>query len=220
MEPLDPDGNRVVDMETGDIYSWDDSQGMYLLEEPEKEIVTEYVGIQVNQDNSELSDVQDSVSDLEVQVEELEEELELLSDYDASPDHNLGTSNLSIFQGLVSKVPFGEHYVYWRDGQYSYKFAYGDLSWDGSEFTGADEITICTYVANTTGYQADYYWQVSYDLSFSLDPGDRLVYSDLGDFPGLGEREVQKYVAITAYTCFGVMLFGLFDRLRRACFRR
>lgn len=225
MEPLDPDGNRVVDIETGDIYIWDESKEMYVLDETE--VVTEYVPVEVNSDDGEPSDLQNTVSDLEVQVMALEEEVETLSDevalmsaYDATSDYNLGTTNQAIFSGLVSKVPFGQHYVYWRDSQYSYKFAYGDISLEGTEFVGSGEVTICSYDSTSTNYNSYYTWAVTTDSNFSLSAGNRLVYSDLGTYPGMGEKEVQKYVAITAYVAFGAVLFVLFDRLRSACFRR
>lgn len=212
-------------METGDIYVWDDTQEMYVLEE--QEVETEYVAVQVDSDNGESSDLADSVSDLEVQVMSLEDEVSTLSDevsvlsaYDAATDYNLGTTNQAIFSGLVSKVPFGQHYVYWRDGQYSYKFAYGDISLEGTDFIGAGDITICSYDTDSSSYSSYYTWSVSTDSAFSLSAGDRLVYSDLGDYPGMGEKEVQKYVAITAFTAFGAVLFILLDRLRLACFRR
>ena len=212
--------DRVVDLETGDIYIWDYSQGMYVKQESEPEVVTEYVAVETDSNDDQLSDLETSVSDLEVQVNDLEDEIELLSAYDAASDYNLGTTNVTIFQGLVAKVPFGQNYVYWRDGQSSYKFAYGTLSWDGSEFTGEGSVTICSYYTDGSNYNSIYNWGVSYDNSFSLDPGDRLVYSDLGDYPGLAEREVLTYGAVTAYTVVCVAIFLLLDRLRSSCFGR
>lgn len=226
--PLEDGTNRVVDLDSGDIYVWDSTageSGMYVLEE--KEVVTEYVAVEVDTDNGESSDLKDTVSDLEVQVMALEDDVTLLSDevstlsvYDAASDYNLGATNQTIFQGLVSKVPYGQSYVYWRDGQYSYKFAYGELSLDGVVFTGTGDVTIVSYDTTGSSYNNYYTWSVVTDSVFSLDAGERLVYSDLGNYPGMGERRMQEYVAITAYVAFGVMLFALLDRLRVACFRR
>lgn len=216
----------MVDLETGDIYVWDSEAGESGLYVPEpKEVVTEYVGVQVDPDSSESSDLENTISDLEVQVSDLEDqvmllenEVELLSSYDAAGDYNLGTTNVAIFEGLVAKVPFGDHYVYWRDGQYSYKFAYGDLSLEGSTFSGNGDITIVSYDTVGSSYNSYYTYDVSTDSNFRLSASDRLVYSDLGSYPGLGEKEVIEYGAITAYTIFGGMLFCLFDRLRKSCF--
>lgn len=218
----------MVDLETGDIYIWDSSagdSGMYVLEP--KEVVTEYVGVEVDPDSSESPDLENTVSDLEVQVSDLEDqvmflenEVELLSSYDAAGDYNLGTTNVAIFEGLVAKVPFGDNYVYWRDGQYSYKFAYGDLSLEGTTFSGNGNITVISYDTNGSSYNSYYTYDVSSDSNFRLSASNKLVYSDLGCYPGLGEKEVIEYGAITAFTAFGAVLFALFDRLRSACFRK
>ena len=217
--------DRAVDLDTGDIYYWDYDLNEWVKEETQEELNA--VDTEIVEDISEPSDLENTVSDLEIQVRDLEDEVSTLSDevsvlsaYDAASDYNLGTTNQAIFQGLVSKVPFGQHYVYWRDGQYSYKFAYGDLSLDGNVFTGTDAVTIISYDTTGSSYSNYYTWSVTSDSAFSLDAGNRLVYSDLGNYPGMGEREVQNYVAVTAFTAFGAVLFALLDRLRVACFRK
>lgn len=219
--PVGDSADRCVDTETGDFYYWN-----YETELWEKEAAENLVVSDPLEDDKQIVD-EDALLSLQVQVNDLEDDVSALSDevavlssYDASTDYNLGTSNQGIFSGLVSKVPFGQHYVYWRDGQYSYKFAYGDLSLDGSVFTGSGPVTICNYSYTGSSYSNYYTYTVSTDNSFSLSSGNQLVYSDLGNYPGLQEREVQTYVAITAFTAFGVMLFALLDRLRRSCFGR
>lgn len=216
---LEGDPEKVVDLETGDIYQWDHDLGYFVKVEPEVEVMTEYVGIQVDPDNSELSVFEDSLEDLEMEVNDLSDQIDLMAAYDAAADQNLGTSNVSIFSGLVSKVPFGQHYVYWRDGQTSYKFAYGDIFLSGSSFMSDGSVVICSYDTNTTGYNTNYTWTSSVDNNFSLQAGNRLVYSDLGDYPGLAEREALKYEAIQAFSIFGFVLFCLFDRIRCSCVR-
>lgn len=156
---------------------------------------------------------------MEEDISTLQEDVALLTAYATDDAYNLGTTNVTIFAGLADKVPFGQHYVYWRDDQYSYKFAYGDISLSGSSFVGSGSVTICTYAGTTSsGYNTVYTWDISTDGSFSLSAGDMLVYSDLGDYPNLIEREGAKYEAVTSYILFGAVLFYLFDRLRIACF--
>lgn len=212
LQPLEDGTDRVVDLDTGDIYAWDDGSGMYLIVPPEKEVEvdTEYVGIQVDSNDSELPNNQITLEDLEALIEPL-------SNYDQSSQYPVGTQNVSIFSGLVSKVPFNQHYVYWRDGQYSYRFAYGDLELSGTTFTG--DVTIVTY-ASTGGSNAYYTWSTVKDSSFTLKAGNRLVYSDLGDYPGLSDREVMRYAQVTALLVAGGLIFILFDRLRRSALRR
>lgn len=224
---LQDDPDRAVDTDTGDFYYWDYDLQSWVLEEDPAEEVIENVVDEADQNDSEPSDLENTVSDLEMQVSDLEDqvlllenEVELLSAYDAASDYNLGTTNVAIFEGLVAKVPFGQSYVYWRDGQYSYKFAYGDLTLEGTTFRGSGDITVASYDTASSSYNSYYTWSVTSDSNFVLSASNRLVYSDLGSYPGLGEREVIEYGAITAYTLFGGMLFCLFDRLCVACFRR
>ena len=214
-------------METGDIYVWSDDRGAYVKEENEPEVVTEYVAVETDSNDDQLSDVQTSISDLEGQVSDLEDqvmllenEIELLSSYDAAGDYNLGTTNVAIFEGLVAKVPIGDHYVYWRDGQYSYKFAYGDLSLVGTTFSANGDITLISYDTVGSSYNSYYTYDVSTDSNFRLSASNKLVYSDLGSYPGLGVKEVIQYGAITAYTVVCFAIFLLLDRLRSSCFGR
>lgn len=206
------ESGRVVDLDTGYIYSWDDELGIYVKEEPEKEVEveTEYVGIQLDSDNPELPSNPVTLEDLEALIAPL-------SNYDQSSQYPVGTQNISIFSGLVSKVPWGQHYVYWRDGQYSYRFAYGDIELTGTTFRG--DVTIVTY-AQTGGSGSYYTWSTVKDNSFTLSAGNRLVYSDLGDYPGLSDREVIRSVETLSLVATGSILFVLLDRLRRSCFRR
>lgn len=212
------DLNRAVDTETGDIYNWDDSSNEWVKEES----VSRETIISPDQNNDELLVQSDSVQALEDKVTVLEDDVNALSLEVAAlsaavSDYNLGTTNLAIFEGLVEKVPFGHHYVYWRDSEYRYCFAVGALSVSGSTFTSSEPVTVYTYERNSSG-SSYYTWSVRTDDVFSLSCGSRLVYSDIGHYPTIAGKEVSKYDAVTAYCAVGVVLFALFDRLRRSCF--
>lgn len=212
--------DRAVDTETGDIYSWDNASNEWVKEES----ASLETDVSVDQNDNELPVQSDSVQALENKVTVLEEDVETLSHEVAAlsavvSDYNLGTTNLTIFEGLVEKVPFGHHYVYWRDSEYRYCFAVGALSVSGSTFTSSDPVTVYTYERNTSG-SSFYTWSVRTDNVFSLSCGSRLVYSDIGNYPTIAGKEVSKYDAVTAYCAVGVVLFALFDRLRRSCFSR
>lgn len=210
--------DRAVDTETGDIYSWDDASNEWVKEES----VSRETDVSSGQNNDELFLQSDSVQALENKVTGLEEDVETLSLEIAAlsaavSDYNLGTTNLAIFEGLVEKVPFGHHYVYWRDSEYRYCFAVGALTVSGSTFSSAEPVTVYTYERKSSG-SSYYTWSVSTDDVFSLSCGSRLVYSDIGNYPTIAGKEVSKYNAVTAYCAVGVVLFALFDRLRRSCF--
>ncbi len=211
--------DRAVDMETGDIYVWDYSANEWVKEET----VSHETDVPADSNNDELPLQSDSVQALETKVTGLEQDVATLSTEVAAlsaavSDYNLGTTNLTIFEGLVEKVPFGHHYVYWRDSEYRYCFAVGPLTVSGTMFSSAEPVTVYTYERHYSSGDSYYTWSVSTDNVFSLSCGSRLVYSDIGDYPSIAGKEVSKYDAVTAYCAVGVVLFALFDRLRRSCF--
>lgn len=211
---------KAVDTETGDIYVWDYDANEWVKEE----IVSRETDVPADSYNDELLLQSDSVQALETKVTGLEQDVETLSLEVAAlsaavSDYNLGTSNLAIFEGLVEKVPFGHHYVYWRDSEYRYCFAVGPLTVSGSTFSSSEPVTVYTYQRNSSS-SSYYTWSVRTDDVFSLSCGSRLVYSDIGDYPTIAGKEVSKYDAVTAYCAVGVVLFALFDRLRRSCIRQ
>ena len=210
---------KAVDTETGDIYVWDYGKNEWVKEE----IVSSETDVPADSNNDELPLQSDSVQALETKVTGLEQDVDTLSMEVAAlsaavSDYNLGTTNLTIFEGVVEKVPFGQHYVYWRDSEYRYCLAVGPLSVSGSTFTSSEPVTVYTYERHYTSGDSYYTWSVSTDVSFSLSCGSRLVYSDIGGYPAISGKEVSKYDAVTAYCAVGFVLFALFDRLRRSCF--
>ena len=213
--------DKAVDTETGDIYVWDSGLNEWVKEDS----VTNETVVPSDSNNDELFLQQDSVFALENKVTGLEQDVETLSMEVAAlsavvSDYNLGTSNLTIFEGVVEKVPFGYHYVYWRDSEYRYCLAVGPLTVSGTTFSSAEPVTVYTYERHYQSGDSYYTWSVSTDNVFSLSCGSRLVYSDIGDYPTIAGKEMNKYDAVTAYCAVGVVLFALFDRLRRSCFGR
>ena len=212
---------KAVDTETGDIYVWDYEKNEWVKEET----VSHETDVSADPNNDELPLQSDSVQALENKVTGLEQDVDTLSLEVAAlsaavSDYNLGTTNLTIFEGVVEKVPFGHHYVYWRDSEYRYCLAVGPLTVSGTTFSSSEPVTVYTYERHYSSGNSYYTWSVSTDASFTLSCGSRLVYSDIGGYPAITGREVNKYDAVTAYCAVGVVLFALFDRLRRSCFGR
>lgn len=121
--------------------------------------------------------------------------ISLLADYGTS-DNSLPSGNfLAYAQGLADRVPWGQHYVCWRDdGSYNSTqyFAYGDLSEDGGQFTGSVQVCEYYYVSSQSGYRLS--WSI--DNNFSLDGSNGFVYSDLGNFPSLNGGETFEEAAL------------------------
>lgn len=224
LAPIDENGDTAIDTETGEIYLWNNEEGQYeLVDSGSDSSVGEYNVVFVDNRTDGSSDPLDSEgtsAPVTLSDESVEQIAETLSDYNAADGYNLGTTYQSIFAGVAYKVPFGQHYVYWRDSQYSYKFAYGDITLEGSEFVGNGDVTICSYDTSTTGYNSDYRWTTGVDGNFSLSASDSLVYSDLGDYPDIfNRRGLFNETALTyGFACF--LLWKLFSNLRKGAFGR
>lgn len=121
--------------------------------------------------------------------------ISLLADYGTS-DNSLPSGNfLTYAQGLADRVPWGQHYVCWRDdGSYNSTqyFAYGDLSEDSGQFEGSVQVCEYYYVSSQSGYRISW----STDRNFSLDGSNGFVYSDLGNFPALNGGETFEKTAL------------------------
>lgn len=101
-------------------------------------------------------------------------------------DGNISTTYVTFFRDMASKLPMGTDYVFFRSGQYEYCMVAGDLTWDGSMFTGSD-LTQYLLVYNSS-YNSTYQFGTTALDTFSLATGGALVYSNLGNFPDLYER--------------------------------
>ena len=135
-----------------------------------------------------------------------------------SDDYGVGTSNTAIFAGVVEKLPFGTHYVYWRESQYVYALAHGEtLAFEGASFSGED-VTVVRY-DSSGGYQSPATFYSDAESSFELDPQDYLVYSDLGDYPDLIERGGVTYEALACVILCSFAVWYLLERFVRACKR-
>ncbi len=136
----------------------------------------------------------------------------VLSAANISTSYGVGTSNISIFGPIASKLPYGVSYVYWRDSQYEYCLAYSDsLVLNGTRFS-ADTATVVRYNTNS-GYQTQATFTVSTDANFFLDARNYLVWSDLGDYPTLYERGTEEYAKTACVILASFGLYYLFERL-------
>lgn len=129
-------------------------------------------------------------------------------------DYGVGTSNTAIFSGVVSGLPLGVNYVYWREGRYEYCLAYGrDLALSGTTFGGSD-VSVVTYNTNTyDGQQATFTSRVEPD--FTLNTHSWLVWSNLGDYPRL-ERRYERFEGLT---CLMLCIASVFSILCSWCRR-
>lgn len=148
---------------------------------------------------------------------EPQEELEVFS-LTGSYMGTISDTYLDYFSGIVEKLKFGEHYLIWRSGQYSYSMAYGselDVS-DKGVFNG--QCDIVQIYRDSDSYNSNWYVS-SFSDDVSISGEHLFLYSDLGMYPTL-ERGLSKYESQALL--FGVavaFLFGvvsvLFNAIKR-----
>lgn len=133
----------------------------------------------------------------------------------ASAAYSVGTSNNAYFAGLVRKLPYGVNYVYWREGRYVYRLAYGrNLALSGTNFS-ADSCDIITYNTNSNTDEIPT-WVHSTERNFALSAGSVLVWSNLGHYPALDDGG-NIYAQATLVL---LVIFGLFYLVSRIMWRR
>lgn len=119
-------------------------------------------------------------------------------------DGTMSTTYITIFRDIVGNIGLEEDYVFYRSGQYEYTMIAGELTYEGGTFA-ADEAT--SYILTTnTSYNSNYHYSVGSVSSWSLTPGNALVYSSLGTYPDLIERSDQYALATFFAVCVALCM--------------
>lgn len=114
-------------------------------------------------------------------------DVSLLSAYNDVYDGSMSSSVIQYFKDIVSKLPSGMDYVFFRQSQYVYRLVYSDeLEISGSSFVASD----ASYVTYDTRY---YTFSEGSEGTFRLNPSSYLVYTSLsGMYPTL-DSGVRNY---------------------------
>ncbi len=162
-----------------------------------------------------FEEVEENVGSEGLSVEYLSEASPLASVVDS---YGVGTSYVSIFSGIARKLPPNVNYVYWREGRYDYRFAYGrDLVLNGTVFSSSTPLAVVSYVTNDN-YSEQPVFSVGSDSNFRLNASNYLVYSNLGNYPCLedGRDSCAQIVALSCVAGFGLLfVLRIFDRICR-----
>lgn len=110
-----------------------------------------------------------------------------------------------------------EDYVIWRDGDYAYKLAYGDLSYVAGSFSGSVDLVS---ISVGSGYQTAATMVFSSDSSFVLqNRSGYIVFSSLGGFPDIGggvkSYEIQAILFAAALLFVYLLIDGILRAVRR-----
>lgn len=127
-------------------------------------------------------------------------------------DGNMSNTYVQYFRDIVSGLGFTEHYVCFRSGQYEYTMVTGDLEYNGTSFTGSGDLIVYTFDYDGS-YNSSYDYNVTTINNFSLTPNNRIIYSDLGQFPQL-ETRGEKYEILSAFlvivALLGIVIYSIF----------
>ena len=130
---------------------------------------------------------------------------------------NPSNTYLEYFRDIIPGIRLGDHYVAFRSGQYQYTMLVGDISYSGGQFSSTGDITVYT-LETTNSYNGYYSYSVGQVDSISFSPGDKIIYSDLGQYPQLEERgakyEILTTILIVAI-CVGYVVRCIFYRRPR-----
>lgn len=103
-------------------------------------------------------------------------------------DGTINTSYITIFKDIATKIDIDKDYVFYRSGQYEYQMVVGDLHYSTGQITADGLVEIYIVSTNSSNYNSGYEYFVTSENGFSLTLGSSLVYSNLGAYPDLIER--------------------------------
>lgn len=135
-----------------------------------------------------------------------------------SDSYGVGTSYVGIFAGIARKLPLNVNYVYWREGRYDYRLAYGrDIVLNGNVFSSSAPVVVVSYVTNDN-YSEQPVFSVGSDGNFRLNASNYLVYSNLGNYPCLedGRDSNAQIISLSCVVGLGLLfVLRIFDRICR-----
>lgn len=112
-------------------------------------------------------------------------------------DGNMSSTYITYFRDIVSGIGFKDNYIAFRSGQNEYTMIVGELAYDGESFILVGSGTEYT-IYNDSSYNGVYTYNVSSVENRSVTPIDKIVYSDLGNYPQLIDRGA-KYETLTTF---------------------
>lgn len=113
---------------------------------------------------------------------------------------SLSTTYITYFKDILSGTDLKDNYVAFRSGQYSYTMVVGELENNNGVISLIGEGK--EYIFSTTGsYNSQYTYDVNTINNFSLNTGNYIIYSDVGDFPELIERGAKYEILTTVIIC-------------------
>lgn len=109
---------------------------------------------------------------------------------------NISTTYITYFADILSGAKFNDNYVAFRSGQNEYVMIVGDLVYSNGEFALAGEKATEYKFYQSGNYSSQFYYTVTELTSVDISFNNRIIYSDLGQYPQLVSRG-EKYEMLT-----------------------
>lgn len=112
--------------------------------------------------------------------------------YDGTPSNTY----ITYFRDMLSKFSASSDYVVFRSGQNEYLLVLGELAETENAIRATGIVEICS-ISTNSGYNASYSMSFRTEEDFYLNPGDEIIYSNLGKYPSLEDRgDVTDYATL------------------------
>lgn len=115
-------------------------------------------------------------------------------------DGTMSSTYITYFRDILSGMSPELEYVAFRSGQYEYTMIVGEnVQISGVQITGSDLVSYT--ISTNSGYNNTLNYSVDNVSSFTLNVGNSLIYSSLGDYPRLVEIEATYEYLQTLTLC-------------------
>lgn len=128
---------------------------------------------------------------------------------------NPSNTYIQYFKDIISGMSFTDNYVAFRSGQYDYTLVVGKLEYTNGEIRLVGQGEIYT-ISQEGNYNSYYKYDYAETSNFSVNPSDKIIYSDIGNYPHLVERGAQYeiFTAVLLCTALLCVVVGRFFRHR------
>lgn len=149
----------------------------------------------------------------------VEEQLELYALQEEAYQGTISTTYVQFFRDIASTLPVTHDYVMLRTGDNTYKMYSGNFIFDDDFYMQGDGYVYTINYVTGTGYNNAYYdYSISPVSDVSISAGNKLIYSNLGNYPSLTERSasINYAIFIAVFSmCIAFVLHGVFEFLLR-----
>lgn len=124
---------------------------------------------------------------------------------------SISSTYITYFKDIVSGIGFKDNYVALRTGQYEYVLFIGQFTFADGVYTLEGKGMAYT-ITNEGSYNSYQTYSVNEVTDVTVTPQDKIIYSDLGQYPQLIDRG-SKYEMLNTFLLVGFMLIFFILRI-------